>query len=193
MGLNLSKINSAMKKTRKISRVTRMVSGIGGAGKVLGSFGNLGSSFDMDAIQSQLGSSAGIPDVSNLMNGKLSGIPGIPSEVSSTINKIQSLSEGATNVFNSGPVKDVLDFCDKAKSGVKNLPGAKEAGKVANAISSKNNEIMQKVSDYAVDKMKISGIEDTPMVKDAISNLKSGLTNQGIDVDKYIEMYKNSQ
>ena len=186
MGLNLSKINSAMKKTRKISRVTKIVSGIGGAGKVLGSF-------DMDAIQSQLGSSAGIPDVSNLMNGNLSGIPGIPSEVSSTINKIQSLSEGATNVFNSGPVKDVLDFCDKAKSGVKNLPGAKEAGTVADAISFKNNEIMQKVSDYAVDKMKISGIEDAPMVKDAISNLKSGLVSQGIDVDKYIEMYKNSQ
>ena len=106
-------------------------------------------------------------------------------KMASALNKFSNVQ----SILNSGPASDVIKAVDK----VQNNAVVKEIGKAVDSAKSKGNEFIGVVKEKVVEEVSSAGIQNNPIVAKTASDLKGKLNKTGIDVDKYIDMYKNSQ
>lgn len=128
--------------------------------------------------------------ISNLTSGTgmdmnmLSSLQSDP-KVSSALNKFSNVQK----MLNSGPAADVIKTVDK----VQNNAAVKEISNAVDSVKSKGDEFIGVVKDKVVDQVSSLGIQNSPAVNKIANDLKGKLNKTGIDVDTYIDMYKNSK
>lgn len=133
-----------------------------------------------------------VPDVSSLASqvsgGKIQGV-----DQASIMSSIKSTPAGKVmdkidTIKNSAPIGNISNVVGS----VANSTPAKAMNDAITKAQGRANEFVDSVKDKVVDKIAESGIKDNPEVKNAANSVKSKLSDLGIDVNTYIEAYKES-
>ena len=172
----MGKIGSFRAAAGKISKATSIANKVTSIASMGSKVSNLGSSADLSSISGMMSGIPGAPKIDSIT----SSIPSF-----SSVNSVMSKIEG----IKSGPVGAVMKAYDAAME----APPVKEINKAVDNVKAKKDELLAKATDRLVEKVKESDIQNSPPVTNAINTVKGKLNDNGINLDEYVSMYKNSQ